>query len=89
MALKSGSTKASRGEKIDAERRKVVKLIVAGGAGVVTLSWVFRTARSAGRPVKIGMIGPQTGAIASFAEADRFVLAGAQRALEVLSYCER
>jgi hypothetical protein len=83
MALKSGSTKASRGEKIDAERRKVVKLIVAGGAGVVTLSWVFRTARSA------DMIGPQTGAIASFAEADRFVLAGAQRALEVLSYCER
>ena len=85
MALKSGSTKASRGEKIDAERRKVVKLIVAGGAGVVTLSCVFRTAR----PAADGMIGPQTGAIASFAEADRFVLAGAQRALEVLSYCER
>src|ERR1700681_2357797 len=82
MTLQSGSTQATRGEKVDAERRKVVKLIVAAGAGVITSPWVFQTARSAGRPVKIGMISPQTGAIASFAEADRFVLAGAQKALE-------
>jgi hypothetical protein len=82
MTLKSGSPKAGRGAKIDAERRNIVKLIAAGGIGVITFPWVFQTARSAGRPVKIGMISPQTGAIASFAEADRFVLAGAQKALE-------
>lgn len=67
---------------IDGARRKVVKLMAAGAAGLITSPWVFQAARSAGRPVKIGMISPQTGAIASFAEADRFVLAGASKALE-------
>ena len=67
---------------VDAERRKVVKLIAAGSVGVITSPWVFQPARAAGRAVKIGMISPQTGAIASFAEADRFVLAGANKALE-------
>jgi branched-chain amino acid transport system substrate-binding protein len=68
--------------KVDAERRKVVKLIAAGSVGVITSPWVFQPARAAARAVKIGMISPQTGAIASFAEADRFVLAGANKALE-------
>jgi branched-chain amino acid transport system substrate-binding protein len=67
---------------IDGARRKVVKLMAAGAAGLITSPWVFQAARSAGRPVKIGMISRQTGAIASFAEADRFVLAGANKALE-------
>ena len=67
---------------VDVARRKIVKLIAAGGVGLITSPWVFQGARSAGRPVKIGMISPQTGAIASFAEADRFVLAGANKALE-------
>jgi branched-chain amino acid transport system substrate-binding protein len=67
---------------VDTGRRKVVKLIAAGGAGLITSPWVFQAARAGGRPVKIGMISPQTGAIASFAEADRFVLAGANKALE-------
>jgi branched-chain amino acid transport system substrate-binding protein len=67
---------------VDTGRRKVVKLIAAGSAGLITSPWVFQAARAGGRPVKIGMISPQTGAIASFAEADRFVLAGANKALE-------
>ena len=82
MTVKSGLTNSGRGSKADLHRRDVVKLVAAGGVGVITSPWVFQTARSAGRPVKIGMVSPQTGAIASFAEADKFVLAGAQKALE-------
>ena len=55
MTLQSGSTQATRGEKVDAERRKVVKLIVAAGAGVITSPWVFQTARSAN--AAIGALG--------------------------------
>jgi len=68
--------------KVDLQRRKVVQLLAAGGAGVITSPWVFQSARSAARTIKIGMVSPQTGPIAGFAEADDFVLAGARKALE-------
>src|SRR5271156_1404461 len=81
MKLKSGQANAENGAHVDIQRRKVVKLIAGGGAGLITTPWVFQAARSAGRTVKIGMVSPQTGPIAEFAEADQFVLAGVRKAL--------
>ena len=34
---------------VDTGRRKVVKLIAAGGAGLITSPWVFQAARAGGR----------------------------------------
>ena len=81
MKLKSRATKTGGCLDVDIRRRKIVKLIAAGGASVIVSPWVFQAARSAGRTVKIGMISPQTGPIAEFAEADQFVLAGVRKAL--------
>ena len=71
----------ARSANVDRQRRKVVKLMIAGGASTVASPWVFRSARAAGRTVKIGMVSPPTGPIAAFGEADQFVLAGVRKAL--------
>ena len=58
MTVKSVLANAGRGVKGDLHRRDLVKLMAAGGVGVFASPWVFQTARSAGRPVKIGMVSP-------------------------------
>ncbi|MGH7091098.1 MAG: ABC transporter substrate-binding protein, partial [Stellaceae bacterium] len=62
-------------------RRKVIKSLGAGAA-VLAAPRLFATAKAAGRTIKIGMVTPETGPIAAFAEANPFVLAGVRKALE-------
>jgi len=72
--------KGKRGEKVDQQRRKILKLAAAGGVATITTPWVFQPARAA-RAIKIGMVSPQTGPIAAFGEADQWVLSEAKKAL--------
>src|SRR6185437_9592836 len=81
MKMKSRTSKADRSAKIDGQRRKVVKLIAASGAGAIASQWRFATAQAAGRAIKIGMVSPSTGPIAAFGEADQWVLAEAKKIL--------
>jgi branched-chain amino acid transport system substrate-binding protein len=60
------------------ERRRVLKALAAAGA--LGLAGRGRPAfAQAGRPIKIGYVSPQTGPLAAFGEADKFVLAGIQQ----------
>ena len=61
--------KAGRPEKIDKQRRKVIKLMGAAGAGAIASPWMFQSSRAASKTIKIGMITPETGPIAAFGEA--------------------
>jgi branched-chain amino acid transport system substrate-binding protein len=70
-----------RPEKVNKQRRKVIKLIGAAGAGAIASPWMFQSSRAAARPIKIGMVSPQTGPIAAFGEADQWVLAEAKKTL--------
>ncbi len=67
--------------KVDEQRRKLLKLAAAGGASAIASPWMFQSSRAAPRPVKIGMVSPETGPIAAFGEADQFVLADVRKAL--------
>jgi branched-chain amino acid transport system substrate-binding protein len=69
------------GQKVNKQRRKVLKLAAAGGASAVASPWMFQASRAAGRAIKIGMVSPQTGPIAAFGEADQWVLAEAKKTL--------
>ena len=63
-------------------RRKVITAIGAGAATAITAPPLFaRSARAAGRTIKIGMVSPQTGPIAAFGEADQWVVGEAKKAL--------
>jgi branched-chain amino acid transport system substrate-binding protein len=81
MTAKSGAAKAKRHGKVDRQRRKLVKLIAAGGVGAIASPWMFGNGRADGRTIKIGMVSPQTGPIAAFGEADQWVLAEAKKTL--------
>ncbi len=81
MAKKQGPSKADVRGTVDKQRRKVMKLLAAGGASAIASPWMFQASRAAGRTVKIGMVSPQTGPIAAFGEADQFVLAGLRKVL--------
>jgi branched-chain amino acid transport system substrate-binding protein len=81
MKFKSAPPKARRVAGVDRQRRKLVKLIGASGAGAIASRWMFQTAAAAGRTIKIGMVSPQTGPIAAFGEADQWVLAEAKKTL--------
>jgi branched-chain amino acid transport system substrate-binding protein len=70
-----------RGEKIDKQRRKVLKLAATGGAAVVTTPWVFQSSRAAAKVIKIGQITPETGPIAAFGEPSKWVAQGVEKAL--------
>jgi len=72
---------AKRPEKVDQQRRKVIKLIGAAGAGAIASPWMFQSSRAASKTIKIGMVSPQTGPIAAFGEADQWVLAEAKKVL--------
>jgi branched-chain amino acid transport system substrate-binding protein len=73
--------KAGRPEKIDKQRRKVIKLMGAAGAGAIASPWMFQSSRAASKTIKIGMVSPQTGPIAAFGEADQWVLAEVKKTL--------
>ena len=73
--------KAGRPEKIDKQRRKVIKLMGAAGAGAIASPWMFQSSRAAASAIKIGMVSPQTGPIAAFGEADQWVLAEVKKTL--------
>ena len=75
------ANKAKRSEKVDQQRRKVVKLIAAGGAGAIASPWMFQSSRAAGKTIKIGMVSPETGPIAAFGEAVQLVAAGVRKQL--------
>jgi branched-chain amino acid transport system substrate-binding protein len=80
MQNKLGLT-GKRPEKVDKQRRRVIKLIGAAGTGAIASPWMFQSSRAAARPIKIGMVSPQTGPIAAFGEADQWVLAEAKKTL--------
>lgn len=68
----------------DAGRRRVIK--TAGATAIVVLAGALGFApkafAQAGRKLKIGYVSPQTGTLAAFGEADKFVLAGVNEALK-------
>ena len=66
---------------IDRQRRKLIKLIGAGSAGLITSPWTFQSSRSAAKTIKIGMISPETGPIAAFGEPSKWVAEGVSKAL--------
>ena len=59
--------RAKRQEKVDQQRRQVIKLMGAAGAGAITSPWTFQSSRAASKTIKIGMITPETGPIAASA----------------------
>jgi branched-chain amino acid transport system substrate-binding protein len=59
--------------KVDQQRRKLLKLAAAGGAGVITSPWTFQSSRAAPKTIKIGQITPETGPIAPFGEPSKWV----------------
>ncbi len=80
MQSKWGLT-AARPDKVDKQRRKVIKLMGAAGAGAIASPWMFQSSRAASKTIKIGMVSPQTGPIAAFGEADQWVLAEVKKTL--------
>lgn len=79
--LSEWELKGKRAEKVDKQRRTLLKLAAAGGASAIASPWTFQSSRAAGRTIKIGMVSPQTGPIAAFGEADQWVLAEAKKVL--------
>ncbi len=64
------------------KRRSVLRSIAAGGASAIGApALLLGPAHAAGRPIKIGFVSPQTGPIAAFGEADKFVLDTARKAI--------
>ncbi len=62
-----------RGEKIDRQRRNILKVVAASGIAAITMPWVSQTSRAAGRTIKIGQITPETGPIAAFGQPSKWV----------------
>src|SRR5581483_4711157 len=67
--------------KIDKQRRKLLKLAAAGGAGLITSPWTFQSSRAAAKVIKIGQITPETGPIAAFGEPSKWVAEGVEKFL--------
>lgn len=67
---------------LDGKRRALVKL-AAGGALIAATPLLSPLVRAAGtRTLKIGYVSPQTGPLAPFGEADRFIIQQMQTALK-------
>jgi branched-chain amino acid transport system substrate-binding protein len=62
-------------------RRHFLRLASAGTAALVGAVPSPSFAQGAGRPIKIGYVSPQTGALAGFGEADSFVIGGVRKTL--------
>ena len=71
----------NRSEKVDQQRRKVIKLMGAAGAGAIASPWMFQSSRAASKTIKIGMVTPETGPIAAFGEPSQWVAAGVRKQL--------
>src|ERR1700727_1358474 len=80
MTIKWGR-KTEGAVKIDKQRRKLLKLAAAGGAGAIASPWMFQSSRAAAKTIKIGMITPETGPIAAFGEPSKWVAEGVSKAL--------
>ena len=72
MTLNPAKVTLQRG-RVDRQRRRLVKMIAAGGAAAVASPWMFQSSRAAARPIKIGMVTPETGPIAAFGEPSKWV----------------
>src|SRR6185312_12660688 len=83
MKRKPAASRAHSRGKVDHGRRTLVKLMAAGGAAAVTSPWSFQSSRAASRPIKIGMITPETGPIAAFGEPSKWVAEGVSQFLGV------
>jgi branched-chain amino acid transport system substrate-binding protein len=70
-----------RSQKVDLQRRKVIKLMGAAGAGAIASPWMFQSSRAASKTIKIGMVTPETGPIAAFGEPSQWVAAGVRKHL--------
>jgi hypothetical protein len=75
MTTKGGAD-TKRPDKIDRQRRKLLKLAAAGSAGLIASPWLIETGHAAARTIKIGMITPETGPIAAFGEPSKWVAEG-------------
>jgi branched-chain amino acid transport system substrate-binding protein len=71
----------NRSQKVDQQRRKVIKLMGAAGAGAIASPWMFQSSRAASKTIKIGMVTPETGPIAAFGEPSQWVAAGVRKQL--------
>ncbi len=80
MKMKWG-VKDPRNDKVDRNRRKVLKLAAAGGASAIASPWTFQSSRAASKIIKIGMITPETGPIAAFGEPSKWVAEGVSKFL--------
>src|ERR1700690_175929 len=80
MQSKRGS-KGKRPQKVDKQRRKLIKLMGAAGAGAMISPWMFQSSRAASKTIKIGMVTPETGPIAAFGEPTQWVAEGVSKAL--------
>ncbi len=80
MTTKGGAD-TKRPDKIDRQRRKLLKLAAAGSAGLITSPWLIETGHAAARTIKIGMITPETGPIAAFGEPSKWVAEGVSKFL--------
>lgn len=66
----------------DQQRRSVLRSIAVGGASAIGApALLLGPAHAQNRPIKIGFVSPQTGPIAAFGEADKFVLDTARKAI--------
>src|ERR1700729_3403494 len=81
MTPKAGAPQAKQSGKVDRQRRKLVKLIAASGAGAIASPWMFQSSRAAAKTIKIGMVTPETGPIAAFGEPSKWVAEGVSKAL--------
>jgi branched-chain amino acid transport system substrate-binding protein len=78
---KDYSTRGGKGQRVS--RRKFIKYSGSAiAAGAVASTFPSPAVFGAARTIKIGMVSPETGPIAAFGEADRFVLAGVRKALK-------
>jgi branched-chain amino acid transport system substrate-binding protein len=62
-------------------RRKALKTLAIGAGALAAPALMLRTAHGQSKAIKIGFVSPQTGPIAAFGEADKFVIDGVNRAL--------
>src|ERR1700761_2729450 len=76
MTAPRGASKkpiGKRPDRIDRQRRTLLKLAAAGSAGLIPSPWTFQSSRAAPKTIKIGQITPETGPIAAFGEPSKWV----------------
>ena len=76
MSKKTKNTKIN-----EFNRRMFIKYGTGAAVVAASVGLPAPAVHSARKPVKIGFVSPQTGPLAAFGEADRFVLADANKAL--------